>query len=236
MNEKKQDNSILKILFPNRKSVIITSCVLAVMVIVAVVAIIVSGKNNKQDQYKLDIEVVQGLINASMDPEVQELADRIANNELSDEEFQALFGQYEVVANNDGIETRKTDGTKGGDIKVAKKDITGTGMYYNYISANGVFMQLIFVMDSDGKIHVGLNTCDECKGESDAYFERGYGIFKCKHCGAVAADFEVGRGVNPNAPAPVEYKSGISNITISEETLTALEDYFTNWDGPRNED
>ncbi len=232
MNEKenRQESSILKILFPNRKSVIIVSCVVAVMVLVTVLAIIFSGRNNKQDYYMTDVEILKGLVGTSIDPTVLELAEK----EMTPEEIWENYGQYDVEFVQKETDKVQSEITKGGDIKVAKKDVTTSGFFYNYVSKNGVFMQLIFLKGPDGKIHVALNTSEECKGESDAYFERGLGIFKCKHCGRVVADAEVGTNVNEGAPVKVEYKSGLTNITVSESELLKYEDYFTNWNGPQN--
>ncbi len=232
MNECKKENDLFKIIFPNKRSVIITSCVIALMVIVTIVAVIVSNRNNNKslDRYKMDLESLQGLIDTSIDPAVIALSER----NLSPEEREMLYGQYKVVFENVGLDVKSSKGL-GGDIKIAKSKINGTGLFYNYTTKNGIFMQLIMLKGPDGKIRVGLNTSDDCKGYADSYFERGYGIFKCKHCGSVIADGEVGLGVNSAAPVKVAYKNGFINILISEETLLDLEGYFTNWNGPRNE-
>lgn len=232
MNTSKKENNLLQILFPTRKSKIVTAIVVAVMVIVTVIAIIVSNYNNNKarDRYRMDLESLRGLISDTIDPNVLALSER----EFTAEEWEYLYGQYDVVFENVGLEV-KNSSAEGGDIKVAKKDIGGSGLFYNYTTKNGVFMQLIMLKGPDGRIRVGLNTSDKCAGYSDSYFERGYGIFRCRHCGAIIADGEVGLGIEPAAPTRVPFKSGFINIVISEETLLNLESYFTNWNGPRNE-
>ncbi len=229
--ENRQEQSILSILFPNKKSVILVSCVAAVMVLITIFAIIFSGRNSKQDYYLTDVEVLKGLVGTSIDPKVKELAEK----EMTPEEIWETYGQYDVeIVKQETPTVQKEETAKGGNIKVSKKDVTTDGFFYNYVSKNGVFMQLIFLKGPDGKIRVALNTSEECKGESDAYFERGLGIFKCKHCGRVVADAEVGMDINDGAPIKVSFKNGLTSISVSESELLKYEDYFTNWNGPKN--
>ena len=119
----------------------------------------------------------------------------------------------------------------GGDISVKLEDISENALIYTYRTKNQVTMQVIFVLTADGSLRVGLNTSEECKGEPDAYFIPGDGVFKCAHCGRVVSAAEVGRGTNIGAPIAIDYSESDGDVTIIESDLLAVEPYFLNWAG-----
>ena len=121
---------------------------------------------------------------------------------------------------------------KGGDVSVEKSLVSENAYFYTYITKNDVKMQIIFVLAPNGSLRVGLNTSEECKGEPDAYYIQGEGIFKCAHCGHVVANGEVGLGTNTAAPLGISYEENNGNILINESDLLAYESYFTDWKGP----
>lgn len=121
---------------------------------------------------------------------------------------------------------------KGGDVSVEKNLVSENAYFYTYITKNDVKMQIIFVLAPNGSLRVGLNTSEECKGEPDAYYIQGEGIFKCAHCGHVVANGEVGLGTNTAAPLGISYEENNGNILIKESDLLAYESYFTDWKGP----
>lgn len=152
---------------------------------------------------------------------------------------QPTLNEYPLVKDRDvDVKLKNEDisfvssGETGGDISVNKNDISENALIYTYTTKNDVTMQLIFVLTADGSLRVGLNTSEECKGESDSYFVPGEGVFKCAHCGRVVSAAEVGRGTNVGAPMGISFSEEDGYVVIKESDLSASEAYFTNWKGP----
>ena len=118
----------------------------------------------------------------------------------------------------------------GGDLIFDEARITDEPIFYNYTTKNGVLIQLIFVKVPDGSLRVGVNLSRECKGEPDAYFEPGDGIFRCVNNGHVSAFGEI--GISASAPMGISYSTEAGKITIKEAALEAFEEPFKNWEGP----
>lgn len=120
------------------------------------------------------------------------------------------------------------------DIIINKSDISRTITYYCY-EYEGVTIGLIAIKDSDGDIHVVVNTCQSCGGSPNAYFTQTGDKIQCQNCKSFFfidnLDNLATGGCNPIAIEDLTEND--EEIIIGAKQLNNLKDKFENWNGPK---
>lgn len=112
---------------------------------------------------------------------------------------------------------------------IAISDLTEGISYIDYDS-DGVPMQLLAHIDSNGVPRLAYNTCQVCAGSPYAYFADQNGTLVCQNChNAFAYDVIGQQGYGCMPIALTEYTIDGDQLIVSADTLAAMQSAFKNW-------
>ena len=187
-----ENNKNSKTQFIKKKEIVFVFCILPVVAFLAVVSGIAWMEFGDTDKEDIKVSIYEeSVFEEDSEVPLYDKAIHETENYLPEKEV------IEVpIENSDNM---------GGDLIFDEARITDEPIFYNYTTKNGVLIQLIFVKVPDGSLRVGVNLSRECKGEPDAYFEPGDGIFRCVNNGHVSAFGEI--GIYASAPMGISYST-----------------------------
>jgi len=130
-----------------------------------------------------------------------------------------------------GPDGADTTGTKSGDLKILKSDISETVKFYPY-KAGRTNMEVLAVKASDGTIRTAFNTCQVCFGSGRGYYKQQGDELVCQNCGnrfRLDQIEKIKGGCNP-VPIMKENKTeDEENIIISQAFMEENKGLFGNW-------
>lgn len=118
----------------------------------------------------------------------------------------------------------------GKDIIIEKNAIDGQAKYYNYVTEDGVTIQLFAVKGTDDKIRILFNTCGACNPSPTSYFVQEGDYFVCQTCGNRFHVDDIGLekaiGCAPMAILDEDKQINNQTITISSKFIETYKDKF----------
>lgn len=118
------------------------------------------------------------------------------------------------------------------EIVIKKDQLSTDARFFNY-EVDGVTVQMIAGIASDGTCRLSLNTCQNCSPSPQAYFTYQDNKLICMNCGNVFTMDDVGTHSGGCNPMNVEYTETEDSLQISTEVLAGYSRLFTNWAGPK---
>lgn len=118
-----------------------------------------------------------------------------------------------------------------GELVIDKAQLSSDARYINYTS-DGVTIQILAGIASDGSYRASLNTCQSCNPSPKAFFTYSDGILTCQNCGNQFTMDDVGISARGCNPMLVPYFETEDQITISTEVLADYRALFEAWTGP----
>ncbi|MCD7769567.1 MAG: DUF2318 domain-containing protein [Oscillospiraceae bacterium] len=118
-----------------------------------------------------------------------------------------------------------------GDLLIQTADIDTEASYFDY-DADGVTVEVLAVLASDGTIRLALNTCQVCNGSPYAYFVQEGDDFICQNCMNRFSSTDVGvvsGGCNPVPITAEDYTEADGVITVPSSFLEENASRFVNW-------
>ncbi|MCD8088372.1 MAG: DUF2318 domain-containing protein [Oscillospiraceae bacterium] len=118
-----------------------------------------------------------------------------------------------------------------GDLLIQAEDIGTEASYFDY-DADGVTVEVLAVLASDGTIRLALNTCQVCNGSPYAYFVQDGDDFVCQNCLNRFSSTDVGvvsGGCNPVPITAEDYTEEDGVITVPASFLEENASRFVNW-------
>ncbi len=118
-----------------------------------------------------------------------------------------------------------------GDLLIQAEDIGTEASYFDY-DADGVTVEVLAVLASDGTIRLALNTCQVCNGSPYAYFVQDGDDFVCQNCLNRFSSTDVGvvsGGCNPVSITAEDYTEEDGVITVPASFLEENASRFVNW-------
>ncbi|SHH54232.1 Predicted membrane protein [Sporobacter termitidis DSM 10068] len=119
----------------------------------------------------------------------------------------------------------------GGDIKIAKSEITETATFIPYKSGN-TLMELVAVKAPDGTIRTAFNTCQVCYNSGRGYYIQQGDELVCQNCGNRFKISQVEKEKNGCNPVPILDDGKTDDgqtITVSENYMTQNVALFARW-------
>ena len=120
---------------------------------------------------------------------------------------------------------------KDGKITISKNKLSNHPLYINYDS-NGINIQLIAVIASDGSARISLNTCQSCNPSPRAYFLEEKGRLVCQNCGNVFKMDNVGTPSFGCNPMSIPYETSKNSLSVKTSDLDSFAGNFKSWKGP----
>ncbi|MCD7845662.1 MAG: DUF2318 domain-containing protein [Oscillospiraceae bacterium] len=118
-----------------------------------------------------------------------------------------------------------------GDLLIQTADIGTEASYFDY-DADGITVEVLAVLASDGTIRLALNTCQVCNGSPYAYFVQEGDDFICQNCMNRFSSTDVGvvsGGCNPVPITAEDYTEADGVITVPTSFLEENASRFVNW-------
>lgn len=107
------------------------------------------------------------------------------------------------------------------ELKITKSEITDIARFYPVI-VDGVKMEVIVVMATDGTIRTAFNACQVCASSGKGYYIQVGHKLVCQNCGNEFDIDELEKTRNGCNPAPIEKQNKQDDgeyITITKETF-----------------
>ncbi|MCD8117208.1 MAG: DUF2318 domain-containing protein [Oscillospiraceae bacterium] len=118
-----------------------------------------------------------------------------------------------------------------GDLLIQTENIGTEASYFDY-DVDGVTVEVLAVLASDGTIQLALNTCQVCNGSPYAYFVQEGDDFVCQNCLNRFSSTDVGvvsGGCNPVPITAEDYTEEDGVITVPASFLEENASRFVNW-------
>jgi len=119
---------------------------------------------------------------------------------------------------------------ENGTITIDKKLLSTDVLYVNY-AYEGLTLQLLAGVASDGSCRVSLNTCQSCNPSPKAYFVQDGDKLVCQNCGNRFTMDNLGQQARGCNPTYLESTQTEDAIVISTAELESYAPMFTNWKG-----
>ncbi len=119
----------------------------------------------------------------------------------------------------------------GGDLLIQTEDIGTEASYFDY-DVDGVTVEVLAVLASDGTIRLALNTCQVCNGSPYAYFVQDGDDFVCQNCLNRFSSTDVGvvsGGCNPVPITAEDYTESDGTFVVPAFFLEENASRFVNW-------
>jgi uncharacterized membrane protein len=120
---------------------------------------------------------------------------------------------------------------QGGDIKIAKSEITETATFMPY-DAGGTYMEIVAVKAPDGTIRTAFNTCQVCYDSGRGYYVQEGNELVCQNCGNRFKISQIEKEKNGCNPIPIleeDKTDDGTTITITEDAIGPYAEYFSSW-------
>ncbi|MCC8356933.1 MAG: DUF2318 domain-containing protein [Oscillospiraceae bacterium] len=118
-----------------------------------------------------------------------------------------------------------------GDLLIQTENIGTEASYFDY-DVDGVTVEVLAVLASDGTIRLALNTCQVCNGSPYAYFVQEGDDFICQNCMNRFSSTDVGvvsGGCNPVPITAEDYTEEDGVIAVPASFLEENASRFVNW-------
>lgn len=120
---------------------------------------------------------------------------------------------------------------EGESLVIPVGDISSTASFYT-VEVDGMEMEVLAVMDSEGNIRTAFNTCQVCYGSGRGYYVQDGDVLVCQNCGnrftVDHVEIESG-GCNPWPIFPENKTVTDETIEISYDFLKESREIFENW-------
>ncbi len=143
----------------------------------------------------------------------------------------AVFLLYATAKTGDSAQTESIAAASGSNIEIPLESIGTQASYFDY-DADGVTVELMAVLASDGTVRLALNTCQVCNGSPYAYFEQSGDNFICQNCKNVFTSTDIGKesgGCNPVPITSEYYMVENETIVVQSSFLDKNAARFVNW-------
>ena len=142
-----------------------------------------------------------------------------------------VFPMYSVVGS---VEKAKLN--SDGNIVIIDEEVNEQPSFISY-RYNGVYIGLLAIRNSKGKVIVIVNTCQSCENKQKAYFLLKGNKLENQSCGNKIKVDDLDN-IKDDGCYPIKIKDRKDvngKIIIGTEQLKELKDRFTNWNGPKDE-
>lgn len=120
---------------------------------------------------------------------------------------------------------------RGESLNIQIADITTDATFFP-VEVDGTQMEVIAVLDSNGKIRTAFNTCQVCYGSGRGYYVQSGDYLVCQNCGNRFSMEQVGvqsGGCNPWPIFEDDRTETDDTISISYDFLADSKRIFSNW-------
>jgi uncharacterized membrane protein len=142
-----------------------------------------------------------------------------------------LIAVFFIVKGITGSGASVDAASQGGDIAIAKSEVTETAKFIPYKVGN-TKMEVIAIKAPDGSIRTAFNTCQVCYDSGRGYYIQEGDVLVCQNCGNrfKASQVELIKGGCNPVPIVAENKTDDgTTITIPKDFLEQNKGLFGNW-------
>jgi hypothetical protein len=143
----------------------------------------------------------------------------------------ALITIFFIVKGITGSGASADAASQGGDITIAKSEVTETAKFIPY-KAGKTKMEILAIKAPDGSIRTAFNTCQVCYDSGRGYYVQEGDVLVCQNCGNrfQASQVELIKGGCNPVPIVAENKTDDgTTITIPKDFLEQNKGLFGNW-------
>lgn len=140
--------------------------------------------------------------------------------------FSLFFGKNDAKEGAQSLPVQR-----GGNVQIAKNEITETAMFIPY-HAGGTNMELLAVKASDGTVRTAFNTCQVCYDSGRGYYKQEGNELVCQNCKNRFQIDQIEKEKNGCNPVPISEEDKTDDgttITISENYINQYQELFGNW-------